>query len=67
MRKALPQFWRYLEEELDAILGGHRLDDTRRDYGVSLADVDTEGASWFASYPGEHDRADRKLARKEER
>lgn len=47
-RVALPHFWEYLEKELDIILGGHRVDDVRRELGAGCDEHhDTEGAAWF--------------------
>lgn len=47
-RVALPQFWEYLESELDKVLGRHRLHGSRRDFGTT-PEHDVEGEHWFAS------------------
>jgi hypothetical protein len=53
-RVALDNFWKKVENELDALLGGHRIDDARRVFGTDR-DVpeDVEGNQWIGDYPEE--------------
>lgn len=53
-RVALSTFWETIEDELDALLGGHRLDDARRMHGADVPPaVDVEGSQWFGDLPRE--------------
>lgn len=66
MRVALPQFWEYIDAQLDACLGGHRLDAHRRELGAT-PQHDTEGTQWFGDYPDELPRSGNAVEKGKER